>query len=156
MRRIDREITNPQKIQAIIASCTCCRLGFYDQGEVYIVPLSFGYFLQDGRYSLYFHGAKEGRKIDLISTNPSVGFEMDTHHKIKVGKTACESSASFQSIIGSGRISLVETRAEKIAGLQAIMLHNTGKGDWSFSDERLDAVCVFKLEVEKMSCKENL
>ena len=28
------------------------------------------------------------------------------------------------------------------------MRHNTGKSDWTFTDGMLDAVCVFKLEVE--------
>ena len=39
MRRKDREVTDSQKIREIILSCRCCRLGFYDNGEVYIVPL---------------------------------------------------------------------------------------------------------------------
>lgn len=43
MRRKDREVTDDCQIDTIIASCNCCRLGFYDQGSVYIVPLSFGY-----------------------------------------------------------------------------------------------------------------
>ena len=44
MRRKDREVTDSQKIREIILSCRCCRLGFYDNGEVYIVPLDFGYY----------------------------------------------------------------------------------------------------------------
>ena len=39
MRRKDREVTDSQKIREIILSCRCCRLGFYDNGQVYIVPL---------------------------------------------------------------------------------------------------------------------
>ena len=43
MRRKDREVTNSAKIADIISRCTCCRIGFYDEKEVYIVPLNFGY-----------------------------------------------------------------------------------------------------------------
>ena len=43
MRRKDREVTDDYQIDTIITSCNCCRLGFYDQDSVYIVPLSFGY-----------------------------------------------------------------------------------------------------------------
>ena len=41
MRRTDREITDAEKITQIIQTCHCCRLGFCDNGAVYIVPLNF-------------------------------------------------------------------------------------------------------------------
>lgn len=37
----------------------------------------------------------------------------------------------------------------------SIMKHNTGKSDWSFTETMMDAVTVFKLEVDEMSCKEH-
>ena len=43
MRRKDREVTDEARIDEIISRCTCCRIGFNDSGEVYIVPLNFGY-----------------------------------------------------------------------------------------------------------------
>jgi nitroimidazol reductase NimA-like FMN-containing flavoprotein (pyridoxamine 5'-phosphate oxidase superfamily) len=155
MRRTDREITDIERIKEIILSCQCCRLGFYDDGEVYIVPLNFGYDEADGKQIFYFHGAKQGRKIDLISKTRSVGFELDTGYHLVEGETACEHSALFQSIIGTGIITIIEKPDEKQSALQAIMLHQTGKEDWSFSDAMLDATCVFKLEVKTLSCKEH-
>lgn len=77
MRRKDREVTDAAKIQDIIDRCTCCRVGFNDHGQVYIVPLNFGYTKNDDKYTFYFHGAQEGRKMGLIQTSPEVGFEMD-------------------------------------------------------------------------------
>ena len=71
MRRKDREVTDFMQIENIISRCTCCRIGFYDDGEVYIVPLNFGYEAKGDTYILYFHAAKEGRKIDLIKKIPS-------------------------------------------------------------------------------------
>lgn len=155
MRRKDREITNPEKIAEIILSCHCCRVGFYDDGEIYIVPLNFGYRESGGIRTFYFHAAKEGRKIDLISKSPSVGFEMDTNYKLKVHDIACAYSASFQSVIGTGRITVVDSLQEKEAALQAIMYHNTHKEDWNFTEAMLNTVCIFKLEVAKLSCKEH-
>lgn len=66
MRRQDREIKDPEKILSIIAACPYCHLGFSDQGKPYVVPVNFGYAVEDGRTVFYFHGAREGRKIDLI------------------------------------------------------------------------------------------
>ena len=59
MRRKDREVTDPKRIADVISRCSCFRIGFYDDGEVCIVPLNFGYEIKDDTYILYFHGAKE-------------------------------------------------------------------------------------------------
>lgn len=153
MRRSDREVTDKEKIQDIIDRCTCCRLGFCDEGEVYIVPLSFGYAHTENGYVFYFHGAKQGRKIDLIRATHKAGFEMDTQYKLKEGAEACAYSARFQSIIGNGMVEIVEDFAEKKHALVRIMQHNTGKADWEFPDQHVHAVGIFKLTVTELSCK---
>lgn len=35
MLRKDREIVDNVKINEIISSCNCCRLGFFDNGRIY-------------------------------------------------------------------------------------------------------------------------
>lgn len=156
MRRKDREVTDPEKIRAVIESCHCCRLGLVDQGMAYIVPLNFGFTETKGKYAFFFHGAREGRKIELMKKNPSVSFEMDTNYKLNEGVTACEYSARFQSIIGSGHVAFLEDLQEKKEALHIIMQSNTGKSDWTFSDRMVEATCVFRLDVEDFSCKEHL
>ena len=155
MRRKDREVTDPMTVADIISRCTCCRIGFYDDGEVYIVPLNFGYEIEDDTYVFYFHGAKEGRKIALIQKSPNVGFEMDTNYTLKEADIACGCSARFQSIIGCGVVSIVSELAEKKLGLSLLMEHTTGKREWNFDEKMLSAAAVFKLVVTKMSCKEH-
>jgi nitroimidazol reductase NimA-like FMN-containing flavoprotein (pyridoxamine 5'-phosphate oxidase superfamily) len=156
VRRKDREVTDPGKIQAIIQDCHCCRLGLQDGNRIYIVPLNFGYEEKQGKRLFYFHGAKEGRKMDLIAKNPNVGFELDTHYRLKEGASACEYSAYFQSVVGSGRIAFLADIEDKKHALQAIMRQGTGKEQWLFSEAMLRAVCVFQLEVEELSCKEHV
>lgn len=158
MRRKDREVTDPVRIADIINRCTCCRVGFNDDGEVYIVPLNFGYEAKDNTYVFYFHGASVGRKIDLIRKCPKVGFEMDTDHAVYTvdgPDTACNYTARFQSIMGNGIVSMVSDIEEKKLGLSLLMEHNTGKRQWDFDEKMMKAVAVFKLEVTKMSCKEH-
>ena len=156
MRRKDREITDPVRIDQIIPDCTCCRLAFCDQGRPYIVPLSFGTAVEDGRRVFYFHGAREGRKIDLIRAGGVVGFELDTYYKLNEAEQACGYSARFRSVIGTGTVSFVEGLAEKKAALERIMVHLTGKTGWDFPDEAVDSTCIFRLEAEELSCKEHL
>lgn len=155
MRRKDREVTDAVKIREIVENCTCCRLGFCDEGRAYIVPLNFGYTEENGRYTLYFHSAGEGRKIDLIARTHFAGFEMDTNYKLNEAETACEHSARFQSVIGSGSVTFLETKEEKTEALRQIMRHTTVKSDWKFDEHMLKLVCCFKLEVEEMACKEH-
>lgn len=156
MRRKDREVTDPIKIIEIINRCNCCRIGFNDNGSIYIVPLNFGYEKTENSFIFYFHSANEGRKIDLIHKNSNVGFEMDTNYKLNEADIACRYSASFQSVIGNGVVEIVDNADEKIKGLNLLMEHNTGRCDWHFDEKMLNAVAVFKLKVTNMSCKEHL
>ena len=158
MRRKDREITERQAIIDIIARCQCCRIGFQDDGEIYIVPLNFGFECNGEGMVFYFHGAKEGRKIDLIAKSPNVGFELDTNHEVYTksdNSAACTYTARFQSVIGTGKVSMVKDADEKKHGLLLLMQHATQKSQWVFDEKMLNAVAVFKLEVEKLSCKEH-
>ena len=153
MRRKDRAVTDRAQILDILSRCHCCRLGFQDKEEVYIVPLNFGYTESDGHLTLYFHSARQGRKIDLIARTHRAGFELDTDYALHTGPMACDYSARFQSIIGTGTVAFVDGAAEQQAALRQIMLHNTGREDWTFSEAMLQAVCIFKLEVTSLSCK---
>lgn len=152
MRRKDREITDQNLISQFIAKEQILRIAFCDEGDIYIVPVNYGY-IYDEQYTFYFHGAKAGRKYELAKNKPTVGFEIDGNYTLLEGAEACDYSATFQSVIGMGKLSLVEDNAEKISGLNAIMKQTTSKAEWDYSDEMLDAVAVFRLDVEKLSCK---
>ncbi|MDO5409073.1 MAG: pyridoxamine 5'-phosphate oxidase family protein [Lachnospiraceae bacterium] len=156
MRRHDREITDPTRINEIISACTCCRLGLNDDGKVYIVPLNFGYEENQQKKIFYFHGAVQGRKLELIQKTHYAGFELDTNYELHTAGTACAHSARFQSIIGTGKIDIIEYLQEKRRALGLIMYHNTQKADWDFPEKALQAVAVFKLEVDELTCKEHL
>ena len=158
MRRKDREVTDPAKIEDIISRCSCCRIGFYDGEEVYIVPMNFGYEKKDDTYFFYFHGAKEGRKFELICKRPNVGFEMDTDSAVyakEKSDTACTYTCRFQSVIGNGVMSVVSDWEEKKRGFSLLMAQNTGKQEWEFDQKTLEAAAVFRLEATKISCKEH-
>lgn len=153
MRRSDREITDPKEVEAFIEKEQIIRIGFCEEGDIYIVPVNYGYICENGNYAFFFHGAKAGRKYELAKAEPKVGFEMDGKYTLLEGESACEFSAAFQSVIGTGTLCLVSSKEEKIQGLNAIMKQTTGKAEWDYEDAMLEAVAVFRLDVEKMSCK---
>ena len=150
MRRKDREVLEEGKVDEFIRTCDCCRIGFYDKenDEVYIVPLNFGYSNTDNKRVFYFHGAKEGRKIDLISKTKKVNFEMDSNHELIEGKTACNYSERYQCVMGTGLISFVEENEEKAMVLKELMFQSTGKKDWNFQKLCLMELPFLKLKLQ--------
>lgn len=152
MRRKDREITDKKVIEDFIKKEQILRVAFYDEGDIYVVPVNYGYSY-DENYTFYFHGARAGRKYELAKKKPNVGFEIDGNYSLIEGQEACDYSATFQSVIGTGTLSLVDDNADKIKGLNAIMKQTTSKKDWHYSNEMLEAVAVFRLDVDKLSCK---
>lgn len=153
MRRNDREIKDKALIEQFITKGQIIRIAFYDNGDLYIVPLNYGFIYENDKYVFYFHGAKAGRKFELSKSSPMVGFEIDGEYELLQADVACDYSAKFQSVIGTGRLSIIEDYEEKIKGLNALMNHISGKSEWDYSKDMVDAVAVFRLEVDKLSCK---
>lgn len=153
MRRSDREITDVKAIEAFIAKEQIMRIAFYDNGEIYIVPVNYGYTNDSGQYAFYFHGAKAGRKYELSKESPNIGFEIDGNYELLEADIACDFSAKFQSVVGTGKISIVEVREEKIKGLNVLIRQTSGKAEWHYSEEMVNAVAVYKVDVNEISCK---
>ena len=156
MRRQDRAVTAPEKIRAVIDACEVCRLGLQDGRGVYVVPVNFGHTVEGGRHVFYFHGAAEGRKVDLIRQTGRACIEMEEGYQLKPAEQACRYTAAFRSVIAEGPAVILETAEEKRRGLAAILRQSTGKADWEFPDAAVDTVCVCKLTAEALSCKEHL
>ena len=84
MRRKDREITDISEIIDLMKKCDVYRLGLNDNGFPYILPLNFGMEQdEEGKVTLYFHSALEGRKTELLKEGLKASFEMDTKHEIE-------------------------------------------------------------------------
>ena len=155
MRRHEREITNQTQLLGVLERCDVCRIALADEIAPYIVPLNFGFSFENEVLTLYFHGASEGRKHDLIQKNPHVGWEMDTNHQLLEGDDVpCRYAMAYQSLIGTGTIVILETAEEKKFGLQKIMDHYVATRPWHFSPQSLESVVVFALHVTSLSGKE--
>ncbi len=154
MRRKDRQVTDPQKIAEIFRTAECCRLGLVENGIAYIVPLSFGFVKENGKYTLYFHSSPKGRKIDLIRQNGVASFEIEANCGLKPGEQACDFSYYYQCVIGHGVVSVLTDDQEKLHALRCVMAHYTQREDWDVKPEALSAVACIRLEIEELSAKE--
>lgn len=159
MRRKDREVKDGRRIREVLEACKICRLGMTDEkGRVYIVPMNYGYSFEEGRLVLYFHGAREGKKLELLKANPAVGIEMDCGHELMEGSQACQYSYRYSSIIGNGRAWIVAEPEDKLKALAAVMKHQTGKefAEFETNPGLEKAVTVIRVDVEDYSCKQNV
>ena len=158
MRRKDREITDKKMIEEFLNNQRIIRIGFYDKAndEVYIVPVNYGYIIENDNYTFYFHGGKGGRKYELSKEGANVGFEIDGQYQLIEGQKACDYSAKYQSVVGNGKIKILESDEEKKKGLNAIMRQTTGKTEFEYNPRMFQNVCVYMLSVTKLTCKGNL
>ena len=158
MMRKDREITDKKLIEEFLNSQKIIRIGFYDKDndEVYIVPVNYGYTIENDKYIFYFHGMKGGRKYNLSKEGANVGFEIDGKYELVEGKKACDYSAKYQSVIGNGKLKFIEDLEEKKKGLNVLMKHVSGKTDFEYNPRMVQNVCVYMLIATKLTCKGNL
>ncbi|MCI2061248.1 MAG: pyridoxamine 5'-phosphate oxidase family protein [Eubacteriaceae bacterium] len=147
MRRRDREVSEVKDMISIIDECDVCRVGMQDEDGMYIVPMNFGYEFEDGKLTFYFHGSKDGRKVDAIRKNSSVCFELDCAHELVEGEIACFYGFKYKSVFGVGKAEIVDDLEEKKKGLFLIMKHHTGK-DFEIKDAMANSIAVTKLEAE--------
>ncbi len=151
MRRTDKEITDQALISQVIQKSQVCRLGLARDNTPYVLPVSFGY---DGA-AVYFHTAKEGRKIEFLTANNRACFEFE--HDVRIvtnDSNPCRWTFSFQSVIGYGVVRELIDPAEKISGLNQIMHHYSGR-DWTFTAESLDTIRVWRIAIESLTGKQS-
>ena len=159
MRRKDREVLGDENIAKIIEQCTTCHVAMTDDADAsmpYIIPLSFGYNLNNGVLELYFHCAHIGKKLDCIRKNPNVAFSMCVENRIEIHEEAyCKSGRFYASVVGQGKAEIVEDIAEKCRGLSLLMERQTAESAHSsqaaalhkfeFTPEQAATVTVFKI-----------
>jgi len=74
MRRKEREITDLATILKTFESLPIGHLAMNDGERPYGVTMNYFAEVKDGKVTLYFHGAKTGRKSEILAKNPSVYF----------------------------------------------------------------------------------
>ena len=155
MRRSEREVKDPALLEAIIRDCRICRLGFNDDGEVYIVPMNFGYEKRnDGRHAFYFHCAHEGRKMDILRRNPRCGIEMDIYFTPEERRARGHGALHYQSVIGTEPIRVVDDPDRKKHALGVIRDH-AGREARGFPEHLMQRVCVLELVADELVGKQH-
>ena len=154
MRRKDREVTNPDEILDILRRCDTIRIGIRGAEFPYVVPVSFGLEVEDGRPVVYFHCAREGFKLELLRQDPHVCVEGDIF--IKIEPTDHGITTRYESVIGQGDFEILTDHEEIVHALKVLTEHYGYMNYPLTSCRALDFVCVGKIVLKEITGKRNL
>lgn len=152
MTRREREVTDIGEIIKILDNAKVLHLGMVDGDEPYVVPMNYGYTLEDGKLTIWLHGAKRGRKLDVMRANPKVFFEMEYGITPFEGEIACKYGITYSSLMGRGVAEIVEDIEEKKSALSFLMKTQTGK-DFEFEDKMAAVVSIIRIDVSEYTAK---
>lgn len=152
MTRREREVTDINKILEILDKSKVVRIGLVDGDEAYVVPMNYGYTYENEKLTLYLHGARRGKKIDLMRANPKVFFEMDCDIVPFEGEVACKYGITYSSIMGRGKATILEDPEEKMQALTYLMKTQTGK-NFEFNEKLVSVVAVIRIVVTEFTAK---
>ena len=152
MTKRELQITDQNQIARILDAGKVLHLGLAVDNEPYVVPMNYGYTLQDGKLTFYLHSALRGKKLDMIRANPRVFFEVDCDRTPFEGKVACQYGLSYSSVMGRGTATLVEDVEEKKQAMALLMKTQTGK-DFAFEDRLVSIVAVIRIDAAEYTAK---
>ena len=152
MTKRELQITDESRILQILDTAKVLHLGLAVNDEPYVVPMNYGYVMENGKLVLYLHSAVQGKKLDMIRQNPKVFFELDCDRIPFEGEKPCQYGLSYASVMGRGSARIVEDVEEKKKAMSILMKTQTSK-DFSFEDRLVSIVAVIRIDVAEYTAK---
>lgn len=152
MTKRERQITDQQQILRILDTAKVLHLGLAVDNEPYVVPMNYGYCMEDGKLILYLHSALRGKKLDMLRANPKVFFEMACDQVPFAGEKPCQYGLAYSSVMGRGTARIVEDVEEKKKAMSVLMKTQTQK-DFQFEDRLVSIVAVIRIDVSEYTAK---
>ncbi|MDR1464975.1 MAG: pyridoxamine 5'-phosphate oxidase family protein [Oscillospiraceae bacterium] len=149
MRRSDREVADFREILDILRRADTIHLGLRGEEYPYVVPLSFGFEVADGKIVIYFHGAQEGLKHELLAANSAVCVEASLFHGYR--EVPGSVTAEYEAVIGFGQAGRV-TGSEAARGLD-LLLEHCGYAGFAYDLAALEMTAVYKITLTRWSGK---
>ena len=152
MTKRERQIFDQEQIKAILDTAKVLHLGLSVDDMPYVVPMNYGYVMEDGKLTLYLHSAVLGKKLDMIRANPNVFIEMDCDMVPFEGEKPCQYGLAFSSVMGRGTATIVEDVEEKMKAMSILMKTQTQK-DFTFNERLVSIVAVIRIDVLEYTAK---
>ena len=152
MTKRERQVTDLRQIREILDKGKVLHLGLSVNDEPYVVPMNYGYRMEEDRLTLYLHSAVQGKKLDMIRENPRVFFSIDCDRMPFDGDKPCQYGLVYSSVMGRGTAQIVEDVEEKKQAMSLLMKTQTGK-DFTFEDRLVSIVSVIRIDVAEYTAK---
>ena len=152
MTKRELQITDEGQIRAILDSAKVLHLGMCVDNEPYVVPMNYGYTLEEGKLVFYLHSAVRGKKLDVLRANSRVFVELDCDRMPFEGEKPCQYGLSYSSLMGRGTARIIEDVEEKMQAMTALMKTQTQK-DFTFNEKLVSIVTVIRIDVEEFTAK---
>ncbi|WP_408011346.1 pyridoxamine 5'-phosphate oxidase family protein [Pseudalkalibacillus sp. A8] len=117
IRYAKRECKDPEKINSFLAQAKTGFLGLSAREQPYVIPLNFVWW--DNK--IYFHGAAEGRKIEMINDNSNICFTISEEYSTIVSPIPAHTDTAYMSVIMFGNIELVTDLEEGTQAMQEML-----------------------------------
>lgn len=117
MRFAKNNCTDQAKIDEFLLNGQTGFLGLVDQEVPYVIPLNYVWHNE----SFFFHGAEEGRKIDIIQTNPQACFTVSESYGTLVDPVPANTDTAYMSVIANGIVEIVTDLDEATSAMQAML-----------------------------------
>ncbi len=117
MRRNDKIIAAEAEVKTILREAKHITIAMSLNDEPYLVTLSHGY--DEEHNCIYFHCAHEGKKIDILRTNPRVWGQA----LIDGGYVQGSCDHLYRSAQFHGRVTFVDDQGEKEQALRIMIRH---------------------------------
>jgi nitroimidazol reductase NimA-like FMN-containing flavoprotein (pyridoxamine 5'-phosphate oxidase superfamily) len=151
MRKKEQAITDDDEMRSILEEVHYVTMAMCLDDEPYLVTISHGYDRE--RNAIYFHCAHEGRKIDILRSNPSVWGEA-VIDKAYDGPDCKQEYATTQF---RGKVTFPEDDEEKRHGITVLLRQFGADVDEFFEKEdsidRVRKVNIGRVDIDFMSAK---
>lgn len=117
IRMIKRECTDQVKIERFLQEAETGFLGMALENAPYVVPLNYVWF--EG--NIYFHGASEGRKMEIMQKNTNVCFTVSTSYGTMTDPVPAKTDTAYISVMIFGQATSLIDPTKATAVLQKML-----------------------------------
>jgi uncharacterized protein len=152
VRRADRASYDRDQVYAILDEALVSHVAFVMDGVPFVIPMLHGRI----DATLYLHGLPATRLMRQLRAGAPVCVEATLLDGLVMARSSFHHSLNYRSAVVLGTARLVRGRAEKLAGLRAIVEH-VAPGRWDDarrpSDPELRQTHVAAIAIEEASAK---
>jgi nitroimidazol reductase NimA-like FMN-containing flavoprotein (pyridoxamine 5'-phosphate oxidase superfamily) len=152
VRRKDKEITDGAALRRLLGETEYVTLAMSKDNQPYLVSLSIGY---DGeRNCVYFHCAREGKKLDYLRANDAVWGQALRDYGYKQE----ECSHVYATVQFYGRVRFLEGKEEKLHAFRVMARQLDDDPEARTSGIKLDSLdntIVGRIDIEHMTGKKS-